>query len=91
MPDHVTAAGIDGPDLIWDGEIENAVDEQRRRLDLSSLIGLEDPGWSEPVNVLRVDLSEGAVAAPGVVAVVARPSVRAGMEEVRGLRTLGGE
>ncbi len=44
MPDLVAGARIDCPDIVGNREVQNPVDQQRRRLDLRRLLGLESPG-----------------------------------------------
>src|SRR5580658_9116992 len=75
MPEHVAGARIDSPDMVRHGEIENAVDHQRRRFDLGALIGLKGPGKSEFADILRCDLGEMAVPFAGIVAVIERPAI----------------
>src|SRR4051812_46082086 len=75
MPDLVTRAGIDSPDIVRHSEIQNAIHEQRRRLDGGRLVGLEDPGQAQPPDILRSDSREFTVAPAGVIAVIAGPGI----------------
>src|SRR5579864_6579227 len=43
MPYLMAGPGIDGPDIFRDGKVENAIHQQRRRLDQRCLVGLEGP------------------------------------------------
>ena len=53
VPEHMPGTGVNGPYIIGDGEVEHAVNEQRRRLDRSILICLEGPRQSERSDILR--------------------------------------
>jgi hypothetical protein len=44
MPDLMSGARIDCPDVVRHGEVQDAVDQKRRRLQFRFLPGLERPG-----------------------------------------------
>src|SRR3984885_3671802 len=75
MPDLVAGARIECPNIIRNGEVENAIDKQRRGFVLRGWPVLEGPGKRERIDVLRSDLCERAVTPAGVVAVIGRPAV----------------
>ena len=81
MPDLVAGAGIDRPNIIRNGEVQNAIDQQRRRFDRRDLVGLEGPGQGKILNVLRRDLGERTVTSAGIVAVISRPAVGGRMQQ----------
>ncbi len=58
MPDLMAGARVDGPDVIGHSHVKDAIDEQRRALKFVVLAGLEGPGESELLNVLRRDLRQ---------------------------------
>src|SRR6185436_308531 len=68
-------SGVDRPDVVRTRDVDDAVDENRRGLDLLGLPGLERPRQRQLTNVLRRDLRQLAVALTGKVAVVRRPAV----------------
>ena len=70
VPDHVAGSGIDGPDIVGHGEVENSINQQRRGFDLCGLIGLKRPGEAKVLHIVRTDLRKTAVPPAGVVAVV---------------------
>ncbi len=70
VPDHVTGARVDRPDVVGHGEVEHAVHQQRRRLDLRRLVGLKCPGQGEIAYILRRDLREANMPAARVVAMI---------------------
>ena len=75
VPDLVAGARVHRPDVVGDGEINNAVHQQRGGFDGRRLAGLKGPGEAEIGDVGRRDLREGAVAAAGIVAVVGGPGI----------------
>ena len=97
VPDLFTAAGVDGEDVIGDGEVENSVDFEGRRFDggrayaalLTDAGDAVKPLEGELIEVARVDLSERAEAAARVVAIVGRPSVGGRFEQGLGVEPLG--
>ena len=58
MPDLMARARVDRPDVIGHGEVQDAVDQERRGFDHRILVGLKRPGRGESGNVLRSDLGE---------------------------------
>src|SRR5580658_9960785 len=88
VPDHVAGTGIDGPDIVRDCEVQNAIDEQRGGLDGRVLIRLELPGQAESSHIPGRDLVERTVAPAGIIAVVSRPGIRRGMQKRAVVRPL---
>jgi hypothetical protein len=68
-------SGVDRPDVVGSRDVDDAVDEDRRRLELLGLAGLERPRQRQLTNVLWRDLRQLAVALAGKIAVVSRPIV----------------
>ncbi len=89
MPELMSGAGIDGPDVVGDGEIQDAIDQQGRGFDGAALIGLENPGERELTDIFGSDLGELAMALAGIVAVVGRPGIGGRMEEETRVEALG--
>src|SRR5213079_1912878 len=81
VPDLMARAGVHGPDIVGDGEVQNAVDQQRRGFEGHRAVGLKRPREREILYVLRSDLMERTVTHAGIVAVIARPTVRGRMQE----------
>ena len=81
MPDLVARACVDSPHVVRDGEVQNAIDQQGRRLDGHRAVGLKQPREREISYVLRSDLMERAVPPARVVAVIAGPTVGRRMQE----------
>src|ERR1700723_1940966 len=75
MPDLVARPRIESPNIVRNGEIQNAVDQQRRGLDFRWLLGLECPVERKIFYVLRRDLGEGTVASARIVTVITGPTV----------------
>src|SRR5215469_15289368 len=77
-PNLAACASVRGPGVIGDGEIENAVRFQRRRLDLLLRRALwgeaRRPDQREVLDVGRVDLFERTMTATGIIAVIHRPA-----------------
>ena len=72
MPDHMTGAAVQRPNMIRGGQIENAVHFQGCRFDRD--VGSESPSQSEKIDVLGIDLVERAESLPGIFTVVSRPT-----------------
>ena len=79
MPDFAAVAGVHGPNVVGGGEVENAVDFERSRLEL--LVRRKNPGERERMDVCGIDLVERAETPAGIVAVVGGPGVRGGLEQ----------
>ena len=75
VPDLVARTGVDSPHVVRHGEIQHAIDQQRRGLDGCILAGLKRPRQPDRCDVLGSDLGQRAVSSAGIVAVVARPGV----------------
>ena len=75
-PDLPSRARVDGPEIVGRREVHDAVDENRRGLDLLRKVRLERPGEAERVHVVARDLRQRAVAPARIVAVIRGPAVR---------------
>src|SRR2546427_10787193 len=82
VPDLTSEPGIDGPNIVGDREVKNAVHFQRSRFD-GGRVRVENPGEREGVNVCGVDLVERAESLSGIVSVIGRPSIHRGLYHVR--------
>src|SRR5215467_2233112 len=89
VPDLMSVAGVDGPDVVRRREVKNPVDDQRRGFDDAAAYA-KGPGDAERVHVRGVDLVQGAVPAAGVVAVVGGPVVGRRLQKYGGIETLRG-
>src|SRR5580765_5748929 len=89
VPNLMAVASVDGPDVVGRREIENAVYDERSGLD-DAAANTKRPGKGERVDIGGVDLVESAVAAAGVVAVVAGPVVGWRLEKRGGIEALTG-
>src|SRR3954447_22774076 len=85
LPQEVSVLGVEGPDpAVPARDVYDAVDDARRGLERVGRLarvqpygpGLEDPGGSELLNGLLVDLVQRAVALAVVGAVVGQPVLR---------------
>ena len=87
VPQLASRTRIDRPHVIGNGEVQDAVDLQRRALDRAkSRTARRDPvhpGEAQLVDVGVGDRRERAEAAPRIVAVERRPAVGAGFEQLR--------
>ena len=79
-PQHLAGRGVERHDgaARAGGRVEDAVDHQRRGLEVelrprTERVGLEAPGHLQLVEVVAVDLVERPVAAAGEIAAVGRP------------------
>ncbi len=93
VPELMAGARVDRPDIVRHGEVQDAVDQDRRRLDAGVLSGLKGPGQAEIADVGGGDLGERAVAPSGVIPMKARPAIGRRMQEqlvVDVLRLRGG-
>ncbi len=88
MPDLAAEAGVDGPDIVWRGEVENAVHFEWRGLEHSSMRA-KYPGKRERADVSGVDLVEGAEAGTGIITVVGGPGIGGRPEQGCGIKALG--
>ena len=83
VPELTARPRVHRPDVIGNGEIQHAVDQQRRALDRDAGIGgAKHPGETELMRVGRRDLRQRAEPAAGVVAVERRPAVSAGLQQL---------
>ena len=64
VPDQMPGAGIDGPQVIGDGEVKDSVNQQGCGFDARRLIGLKGPGQTKPADICGGNLRKVAVAAP---------------------------
>ena len=81
---------VDGPDVVWRGDVDHAVDENRGRLDLSA----SDSVWNAHASVSWLTLSgvmlrQAAVMLARVVAVIGRPAVGRRLQQQRRDRRFG--
>jgi hypothetical protein len=91
MPDNMSRARINGPDVVGHREVQNAVNQQGHRFDLRRLISLEGPREGEIAYVLGRDLGEMNVSPAGIVAVIGWPRIRLGVKDLRVLEVLRDE
>ena len=97
VPELTAGAGVDGPGVVGNGEVEHAVDFKRRGFhgDAAGRVGTHvdavDPGERERAHVRGGDLLEGAEAAAGIIAVVGRPGVGGEFFEFGGVEALATE
>src|SRR5580700_10482539 len=75
MPYLMAGSRVDGPNIFRNSKVQNAVHQQRGRLDGCDLVCLEGPCERKILHVLRCDLSERAVTLAGIIAVIAGPTV----------------
>ncbi len=93
MPDLAAGARVDGPGVVGEREIEDAVDFERRRFDgrrKRSGAGIEAifPGQGHRGDVRRIDVRERTEAAAGVIAVVSGPRIGGRLEQQCWIQTL---
>src|ERR1700733_4923528 len=89
VPQLVPGVRVDRPDIVWHGEVQNTIDQQRGGLDLGALIGLKGPGKAKVDDILRRDLCKTAVAFAGIISVIERPAIRGWMLYLFGFEILG--
>ena len=78
-PELAPGARVDRPrGVVWPGDVDDPVDDDRRGLELAELRGLERPAGCQLVDVRRADLRERAVALAAVVAAVVHPRLGVG-------------
>src|SRR5262249_25768898 len=72
LPERTAGARVERPcEIVGAGNVEDAVRDQRRRLEASAArhrAGLKGPVWCKAVDVVARDLGERAVASTGIVA-----------------------
>ena len=61
VPEHVAGTRIDRPEVVGNGEVEDAIHQDGRRLDARILVRLESPRKAEIIHVGWRDLRETAV------------------------------
>ncbi len=62
-PERTSSLGVESNDVVGrDGQVHDAIDDQRRRLELLQRIRLKDPAQPKIAGVRAVDLVERAVA-----------------------------
>ena len=74
-PDLTARAPIDRPQVVRRCQVDHAVDQDRRCLDLLGDVRLERPGERHPVHVVRRDLGQATVMLSAVIAVIRGPTV----------------
>jgi hypothetical protein len=83
MPDLAAGDGVQREDLVGDGRVHHALIYQRDGFEIPGSGELPDPFGRQAGNVTRIDLGEGAMAPPGVIAVIAEPVLTRILAEVR--------
>src|ERR1700757_2789818 len=81
MPYLMAGPRINRPDIFWNSEVQNAIHQQRRRLDQRRLVGLKGPSQAQILHIFRGDLSQSAVSSSRIIAVIPRPAVGWRMQE----------
>src|SRR6185369_1244893 len=89
MPQFLSSARVDRPQVIGLRDVDDAVRNNRRSL--QGLAGLEFPDLLQMADVLRSDLGQLAMALSVVLAVIGEPCVRRWMEERFGVHALRAE
>ena len=74
-PDLTARARVDRPQVVRRCQVDHAVDQDRRCLDLLRDVGLERPGERHPMHVVRRDLRQATVMLSAVIAVIRGPTV----------------
>src|ERR1017187_2667183 len=75
VPNLVAGACIHSPNIVRNRKVQNAIYQQRRGLDWRGLVGLERPGKSQTLYVLRSNLIDRTMTSAGIVTVIPRPTV----------------
>ena len=74
-PDLTAGSCIECPGhVLWTGDVEDVVSEERRRLEVAECGGLKGPLRNEPLDVGRRDLGERAVSLVGVASAKGEPA-----------------
>ena len=98
MPEFEAGARIQGIDMIGNGEIKDAVDQQRRRLDFrfshaphrAEDSDAKHPGQRQGTDVLSTNPRQRAKASAGVVSIVGGPGIGGlALQEFLGIESLG--
>ena len=89
VPELLGRAGVDSPDVVRRGHVEDAVRQNRRRLDLWLLAGLEAPNLLELADVFRSNPSKAGMPLTVVTAVKGQPAIGGRVKQVLGIDTLG--
>ena len=79
---------IEGPDVVWRRDVDDAVGQDRRRLDLLRLTGLKRPRQRQLSDVAGRDLRQPAMTLARVVAVIGGPAVGGRLEHCRVIERL---
>ena len=85
-PNLPSRARVDGPEIVRRRHVNDAVDDDRRGLQLLRQVRLKRPTQRQRANVVGRDLNELAVAPARVLAVERGPGVLGGIEWGSGLR-----
>src|SRR5581483_2625906 len=95
MPQLASAARVHSPGVIGSSEVQDAIDLERRGLDLDAAASprreTPRPREIQRVHVRLVDLLERAKATPGVIAVIGRPGVGGRLKQFGGIERLRGQ
>src|ERR1041385_7805598 len=81
-------AGVNGPQIIGSGDVEDAVHQDWRGFDLLILSSLERPRQGDLVDVCWRDLRQSAVTLARIIAVKGGPAIGRGLEEHGGIDAL---
>ena len=80
--------GIERPDVVRRGHVQNAIHKDRSGLDLRGLSGFEGPGERKLVDVRRRNLRQPAMMLTRVCAVIGRPTLAWRLQECTGIQSL---
>ena len=75
MPEFGGGAGVDGPDVVRRGDVDNAARDNRRSFDLLILVGIESPHLLKFVDVFLSNFGQAGVPFAGVIAVEGEPAI----------------
>ena len=90
VPDLASRTSVERPHVVRRGQIDDAIHLQRRPFDRAGVAAAArvhsiDPPQTQRADVAVVDLRQRTEPAAGVIAVIAWPRIRAGIQELRGI------
>ena len=88
VPKFPRRSGVDSPDVVRRGDIEDPVHQNRRRLDLLILARLEAPDLLKFCDIFRRNLGEAGMPLAGVTAVIVEPAICGRVEQGLGVDAL---
>src|SRR5579872_1437041 len=91
MPDLMSGASVDSPDILGDSEVQDSVNQQWGRFNECRLICLKGPCQRKVPDVFRSDLGESTVPTSRVVAMISRPTVGGRVQQHMFVHSLRGE